>query len=45
MIVEGEAVDLSEAYDDRKDEVTLRDVMTEEVVGSPEGSTSDRVAC
>ena len=30
--VEGEAVDLPEVYDDRKDEATLCDVMTEEVL-------------
>ena len=40
-IVEGEAVDFPEVYDDRKDEVTLCDVMTEEVLvpakGAPQG--------
>ena len=43
--VEGEAVDFLEVYDDRKDEATLCDIVTEEGVGSREGSTSDRVAC
>ena len=32
VIVESEAVDLPEMYDDRKDEATLCDVMTEEVL-------------
>ena len=32
VIVEGEAVDLPEVYDDRKDEATLCDVMSEEVL-------------
>ena len=31
-IVEGEAVDLPEVHDDRKDEATLCDVITEEVL-------------
>ena len=39
-IVEGEAIDLPEVYDDRKDEATLRDVVTEGVlvpaVGAPQ---------
>ena len=39
-IVEGETVDLPEVYDDRKDEATLRDVVTEEklvpAVGTPQ---------
>ena len=40
VIVEGEAVDLPEVDVDRKDEATLRDVVTEEVlvpaVGAPQ---------
>ena len=37
-IVEGEAVDLPEVYDDRKDEATLCDVMTEEVLVPAKGA-------
>ena len=47
MAVEVEAVDLPEMYDDRKDEATLDDVMTEEVLvpakGAPQtGGVFDR---
>ena len=42
VIVEGEAVDLPEVYDDRKDEATLCDVMTEEVLVPAKGGTFDR---
>ena len=38
VIVEGEAVDLPEVYDDRKDEATLCDVMTEEVLVPAKGA-------
>ena len=46
-IVEGEAVDLLEVYDDRKDEATLCDVMTEEVLVPAKGAplTGWRVDC
>ena len=37
-IVEGEAVDLPVVYDDRKDEATLCDVMTEEVLVPAKGA-------
>ena len=37
-IVEGEAVDLPEVYDDRKDEATLCDVMIEEVLVPANGA-------
>ena len=37
-IVEGEAVHLPEVYDDRKDEATLCDVMTEEVLVPEKGA-------
>ena len=37
-IVEGEAVDLPEVYDDRKDEATLCDVMTEQVLVPAKGA-------
>ena len=37
-IVEGEAVDLPEVYDDRKDEATLCRVMTEEVLVPAKGA-------
>ena len=45
VTVEGEAVDFPEVDADRKDEATLRDVVTEKNVGSHSGSTSDWVAC
>ena len=38
VIVEGEAVDLPEVYDDRKDEATLCDVMIEEVLVPAKGA-------
>ena len=38
MIVEGEAVDFPEVYGDRKDEATLCDVMTEEVLVPAKGA-------
>ena len=37
-IVEGEAVDLPEVYDDRKDEATLHDVVTEDVLVPTKGA-------
>ena len=41
--MEGEVIDFPEVDVDRKDEATLRDVVTEEVL-FPQGE-SDRVAC
>ena len=38
VIVEGEAVNLPEVYDDRKDEATLCDVMSEEVLVPAKGA-------
>ena len=38
VIVESEAVDLPEVYEDRKDEATLCDVMTEEVLVPAKGA-------
>ena len=37
-ILEGEAVDLPEVYEDRKDEATLRDVVTEEMLVPAKGA-------
>ena len=44
-IVEGEAVDFPEVDDDRKDEATLFDAMSEEVLVPAKGAPFDRVAC
>ena len=45
MTVEGEAVDFPEVDTDGKDEATLRDVVTEEMLVPTVGAPFDRVAC